>query len=372
MSSLITITRRIQLLFNTNNKAEIKEYYNTLWRWQRIVFKAANMVATHHFCQENIKDIMYLTEEMKVKLGDAKKDELGILTTSKQNSTYQVLSKHFKGTIPTSILTALNSTIVQTFNKEKKEYFTGKRSLRSYRSDIPIPFQAASIINMRKHLDKYMGKEYANFAFTLHNIPFRTMFGRDLSRNKETWQRMLKGEYHLADSSIQLDGNKVFLLAVFRFEKENYKLDPEIIAECTLDVEIPIIVKIGNKEYQIGNKEEFLNRRVALQGSVRRLQKAITFNADRTNRRSKKLQALDKVKDQEGSYVKYKIHQYTRKLVDIALKNHAGVILLKNQTKKENEAKLDEVYLLRNWSYFDAKEKIRYKGAKVGIELKIE
>lgn len=369
---MITITRKIQLLFNTEGesidsaKEIVKNNYATLYRWQHIVKKAANMIATTHYCMENIKDMFFLNDETKVKLADAKKDEDGILTTSRLNTTYQLLSKHFKGDIPTSILTALNSNVVQTFNAEKKQYFTGERSLRNYRNNIPIPIRFCAINNIIKQ------EEYKNYFLTICGINFRTNFGRDNSDNQTMFERALAGEYKFCDSSIELDGNKIFLLAVFQFEKNEIKLDAEIIAEANLGLEVPIIVNISGKtkKLNIGNKEEYLHRRLAIQASLRRAQIGSRYNKG-GHGIQKKIKAIDQFKEKEDNYIKTRIHTYTKRLIDFCVKNKCGKLVLKNQQEKELEAKADEK-LLRNWTYFGMKEKIMYKANIQGIEVIIE
>ena len=151
MSKNVVITRKIQLLFNTDNKDQVKEYYKTLFEWQNVVFRAANLISTHHFAQENIRDLHYFTDEVKVKLANISKDADGILTTSKQNTTYQLLSKKYKGEIPMAIITALNSQVVAVFNKEKSKYWKGEVSLRSYKRNMPIPIVATSLTNITKN-----------------------------------------------------------------------------------------------------------------------------------------------------------------------------------------------------------------------------
>lgn len=456
MAKLITVTRKIQLLFNSENESEVKDYYKKLYTWQNIVHKAANQISTTHFALEAIKDMFFLDDGTKKKIADAKKDVDGILTTSKMNSTYQLLSKRFKGEIPMEIITSLNSTIVQTFNAEKKDYFKGTRSLRSYRKDIPIPVRGVGFNNV--HSSNRYERDH-NYAFTLYGIPFRTNFGRDFSGNKIIFERAMKtellpdwiftleselaaaiatvgakekieitqtyldadkkqqtkllvfdvdtlvdddevyyqlrfgsekhklnffmfkkegaenysieNEYKLCDSSIQIKRNKMFLLAVFQFRKDKYALDKETIAECHLDIDKPMIFSVDGKEIFIGSKEEFLHQRLTIQQAVKRTQIALRFTKG-GHGREKKLKNLERFHKAEIDYVTTRIHQYTYKLINLCLKFKVGKLVLKNQTIKEDEAKKDVEYLLRNWSYYSLKEKIMYKAAKVGIEVVVE
>lgn len=153
-------------------------------------------------------------------------------------------------------------------------------------------------------------------------------------------------------------------------EKEQKELDSTIIAEASLSLEYPIIVRIGKSRYTIGNKEEFLHRRLAIQSARQRMQKAITYNRS-GHGRSRKSKALTGFQDKEHNYVNYKLHEYSRRLIDICLKHKAATLLLVNQQEKEVAAQADE-FLLRNWSYYELKEKITYKAEKSGITLIVE
>ena len=105
------ITRKIQL--NVTN-ADKKEAYAKLYEYNKIVFLCANSISTHRYCLDYHKQFFYLIDKIKVKLADIKKDEEGILQTSNLNCTYQLGSDLFKGQIPMSIISSLNTQIVRT------------------------------------------------------------------------------------------------------------------------------------------------------------------------------------------------------------------------------------------------------------------
>ncbi len=360
----IILTRRVQLFINIDDKELLGETYKTLYQWQYTCFRAANYIFTHHFLQEQIKDLFYLNDETRVKLSDIKKDADGILTTSKMNTTYQVLSKNFKGEIPTGILSSLNMTLATHFNNERLDYLQGKKSVRNYKRDIPIPFRGTDIKKLQLTLNE------RNFAFNLYGIPFRTYLGRDFYDKKVLLDKMMAGMVKLCSSSIQLKGNKIYLLATFRIEKEKNVLDETIIAEASLSIDHPIIVTINKSRYNIGTKEEFLYRRMAIQSARQRLQKAVKYNRSGKGRK-RKTQALDRFAETEKNYVSSRMHLYSRMLIDICVKHGAATLILTDQQNKEEAAKEDE-FLLRNWSYFALQEKISYKAEKARINIIME
>lgn len=358
--STITLTRKIQLLIDVPAD-EKKEMWEKLYRYQNRCFRAANFIVSHLYVQEMIKDFFYFTEEVQYKLADANKDEKGIFTRSKTNTTARMVFDRFKGEIPTDILGSLNNTIQSTFSKNKADYWQGTKSLRNFKRDIPIPLPVKCISKM-----KYNPENKA-FCFNMFAIPVKTYLGKDFSDKRVIMERLLKEEIKLCTSQIQLKDGKIYWLAVFEFEKEEHLLKPEIIAEASLSLEHPIVVKANNERINIGSKEEFLYRRLAIQASQKRIQAGVEF-ARSGNGAKRKKKALYKTENMESRYVSYRLHLYSRKLIDFCIKQQAGTLILKNQDDKIGIAKEQE-FVLRNWSYYELQTKIKYKAEKAGIEL---
>jgi len=318
---------------------------------------------THHYVQEQIKDLIYLKDEVKVKLADSKKDPDGIFTSSKLNTTYRILNLYFKGQLPSRIISTMNMTLNRVYNSERLAYWKGDKSLRNYKKDIPIPFggDLVKLGNDEKRRD---------FKFTLFKIPFRTYLGKDRSDKKVLLQRALVGQIKICTSSIQIIKGKLFLLLALELPKQVNVLKEHIIAEASLSIEHPITVIIEKDNFQIGSKEEFLYRRMAIQAARHRAQKAAAFNKG-GHGRTKKLKSLDHFQEKERRYIDSRLHTYSRRLIDICVKSGAGTLLLVNQSNKEDVAKEDE-FLLRNWSYYGLIEKIKYKANMAGINVIME
>ncbi|MCX2432834.1 hypothetical protein [Pedobacter sp. GR22-10] len=363
-SATMIVTRKIQLLIDSDDKEFIKQARDQIYNWQWICFRSANMIMSHHFVQEHVKDFFYLTDGVKLKIADEKKKENGMLKSSRQNTTYKLLSNHFKGQVPTNILSNLNNTLITNFNKEKDAYWKGEKTLRNYKRNIPLPFGAEVLCRLSRTADN------KDFSFKLFQIPFRTYLGRDRSDKKKMMERIRCGELKLRSSHIQLDKGKVFLLASIEIEKERHILDPAVIAEASLSIEHPISVKIGSLEHSIGSKEEFLHRRLAIQAAALRVKKAVQYNRGGHGRK-RKMKSLEDYKHLEKRYVEQKLHLYSRMLIDFCVKHSAATLLLINQQEKEEIAK-DDQFLLKNWSYYSLREKINYKAEKAGIQLIIE
>lgn len=360
----IILIRPIQLLVNSNDKEVIKETYQKLYDWRYACFRAANYIFTHYYLQEQIKQLIYLTEGTRVKLGAITKDPEGILVSSKLNSVYKILSNNFKGDVPMNMLSSLLLTLYQQFNREKSDYLTGKKVLPSYKLNMPIPFDG-------REARRWQATENSrDYKFQLFGLSLRTYLGRDFSDKKPLLDKMAEGRIKLCTSKIQIKNNKIFLLATFQMEKEQHQLDSSIIAEASLSIDYPIIVKVGKHTFSIGTREEFLYRRVAIQAARQRVQKGIRYSAGGRGRK-KKLAALDRFREHEKNYVNTRLHLYSKRLIEICIKHKAGTLLLANQVDKEEVAKEDE-FLLRNWSYYQLKQKIAYKAERAGIGVIVE
>ena len=360
----LKLTRKIQLLVDLPTKEEKKEAFNKLYQWQNRCFRAANLIVSHLYIQEMIKDFLYLSEGIKYKLADEQKDEHGILQRSQTNTTYRLISDRFKGEIPTNILTNLNSTIIRYFNKYKPQYWNGERSLMNFKKNIPFPFSPDSISGLSYNEDKKA------FCFRLFQIPFKTYLGKDFTDKRRLLEQVLSGKTKLCTSEIQLKNRKTFWLAVFEFDKEKHLLKPEVIAEASLSLEFPIVVKIGKAKLTIGTKEEFLYRRLAIQAAQKRAQGGVTY-ARSGKGRKRKTKAVQRFHDIEKKYVTNRLHLYSRKLIDFCVKHQAGTLILLNQEDKIGIAK-EEEFVIRNWSYYELMTKIKYKAEKAGIELIID
>ncbi len=368
------ITRKIQIYVCEEDKDLRKDFVHTIYQWRDLVRRGANAVVAHKFTQENIKDFIYIKDEIKEKfyVKNILKEGKGM---SEQNTTYRVLADMLKGKVPADIYSCLNQAVANTYKKTRKDLYTGKASLRSYKNNIPIPFSKTSLLNLN------WDKEDKRFYFTLFGIPFATALGRDRSNNKVIIERILSGEYKMCSSSIQIDDNrkKMFLLLCVDIPQKEVILKPDKKLYAFLGVFNPITcttdIDSENRVWEIGTDEEFNHRRRQIQEAVKRCQINNKYSVGGKGRK-KKNKAIERFQDKEKNYVDTKLHTYSRLLVDMAIKHECSEIVLMKQKEREIKAKEDNAeekpFVLRNWSYYGLKEKIQYKSKMYGIKLTVE
>lgn len=319
----MVITRKIEIYVCESDKELKKEFMNTVFGWRDAVRKAANLIVSHKFVQQNVRDFMYLQEDVRErflivdKQGKAKVkfNVSDILEKgpgmSEQNVTYRLISSMLKGKVPADIYSCLNQAVAKIFKETVTDVNKGEAALRNYKNNIPIPFSAKSISNIHKAAD-------GHFYFTLFGVPFACMLGRDRSNNEAIIERCINGEYKLCSSSIAFQKvisrdtgkkkNKLFLYLCVDIPKKEVELNPKKSMYCYLGLSHPIeynyevqaknIYDSGVKWSYIGTAEEFLYRRVQIQAAMKRCQQNCRYTSGGKGRK-RKLQAQNRFEEKE-------------------------------------------------------------------------
>ena len=349
-----------------------KETYRKLYDWREIAFKAANQTVTNLYVQDQIKELFYFHDDVRIKLADRKVDSQGILNCSRENTTYRVLSKKYKNEIPASIFSCINRSVNKFYANEKSQYFSGDRSLRNYKSNIPIPFVAKSIFDLR------FDSEIKNFRFSLfkdekYHIPFKTYLGKDKSGNKAIIEKCIDKTYHLCISAIQIRKNiktkkdEIYLILTIEIPRKKVQVNHENLAKVKLSFLAPLIIEYNGKEYLIGDKESFVYKRLAIQQGLKRRQQKMKYNKGGRGINNK-TKGVKESKAKEKNFIETFMHQISSELIKFCLKNEIGRLEIDNISQSIEEAQ-EFPFVIRNWSYGNLMNKLEYKSNLNNIEL---
>ena len=225
-----------------------------------------------------------------------------------------------------------------------------------------------------KNLDVRM---YFSPKSFLRDVEFKIVFG-DPEKSHEkrmTIYKISNGTYKQKSSSIQIDGKKIKLNLNVEIPKENIELDPNLVVGVDMGIAVPAYCALYNSEKddfeetseKIGSSEACINKILQIKNQRELLQKELKYNSGGHGRK-KKLKALNRFKAYEKNFAKTKNHQYSRAIVEYALKCNAKYINVEklkfsNKMKKENK-------LLGNWRYYQLRQFIKYKAEKYGIEVR--
>lgn len=409
------ITRKIELKIVRLTDEEYDQQWKYLYQINNTIYQAANRISTHCLFNDEYemrlrlhmprykeiekelkkldsdkktsdKEIRdRLLNERKELDEDVKNKKKDFLQCSKQNSTYQLVSKEFKQYIPSDILANLNQKIQENYNNNQKKIESGERALSTYKKGMEIPFS----IRENKRLKLFV-KENGIYLKWFKGILFKLEFGKDASNNRCIVERLIesdrqqknKGEDYVANnSSIKLikKGNdkstRIFLLLSIDIPAKKQVLDKDVVLGVDLGIKCPLYLAINkndNFKMQIGDIEHFHNQRTMFQKRFKSLQKLMCTQGG--HGRKKKLEPLEKLKEKERNWVHTQNHVYSREVIKQALKQNAGTIhmeSLKDFGKgKDGYVKDEYKYLLRYWSYYELQSMIEYKAKLEGIEVK--
>ena len=289
------------------------------------------------------------------------------------------------------ILTQIQSKVHKDFTGDSEDVRDGKRSIRSYKKGMSIPFPWNNTIRIEAvEKVKAEGKETKNrreredydFYLNWYNgIRFRLHFGQDRSNNYQIVKRCLKldencrDNYQLKTSSIKMvNGTKeMYLLLVVDIPQEKYELNNNIVLGVDLGINVPAYVatNITEDRKAIGNREHFLNARMAISRRYRSLQR-LQGTAEGRGRK-KKLEPLERLRDKERNWVRTQNHLYSRDIVNFAIKVKAATIHMEDLSgygkDKEGNVEEDKKFLLGKWSYFELQTMIKSKAQKAGIKV---
>lgn len=355
--------------------AKIEIYPADKGAWDRIreihykVYRAANeIISTQFFCDQVVSRIKEsvpgidkdaIKEAFTLSMSGAA-DSKGY---SQQNISYKLLAEKYPD-IPACVRSALNAQVVSVYRKDKKEVMRGDRAIRSYRrGKIGIP-SVSSSFDMRPD-----GMTWKLSKDEKIDLVFR--FGRDKSNNRSIVEKILSGKYKFSDSQIKIIDGKMFFLLCYTFDPEPIALDPDICVGVDVGVTVPAYAAVNSKlaRTAIGSRDAIMTPRLRMQAQRKALQRALRHGATSGGKgRKKKLKGLDSLEKRERNFVKNANHNISRRIVDFALKQNAGVIKLEQLTGFGEDQ--HGSFILRNWSYFELQSMIEYKAKAKNIEVR--
>lgn len=360
------VTRKIQLLFDTEDAATFQDNWKALRDLGYLTYKAANAIVMQQLVNDSIidsvtkcnKDVRELfAESMSKGRRAAEKKVKELYGCGIENVSYRAV-KEFN--LPSYISSSLNKSVFAGYKEDRKEWMRGNRNIRTYKRGMPIPF-------MKSKMLFYSEANEVKFKW-VNDLNFVLAFGRDRSNNRLIVERAMSGEYKICDSSIQIKDNKIFLLFAVGIPTIKKELNFNKCVGVDLGINVPAYVAVseGLERQAIGSREGFLKPRLRIQMQRKSLQKALKYTKGGKGRK-KKLARLEKLKQAEKNTVTTLNHTIAKNVIDFALKTNSGNIALENLGVIPKERR--NTFILRNWSYFQLQAFIEYKAKKYGIKV---
>lgn len=173
----------------------------------------------------------------------------------------------------------------------------------------------------------------------------------------------------MSDSKIQIKNKKIYLLLALNILEQDHKLKEDVTIGVDLGIVFPAYVSTnsGIQRQHIGSVDDLFKFRLQIQQRRKRLQKDIK-SAHGGKGRTKKLKALERLRQKERNYVRTYNHYISREIINFAILNKAAKVIMEDLSGfGKNKEKGD--IILRNWSYFELQSMVEYKAKLNKIEV---
>jgi len=278
-------------------------------------------------------------------------------------------------TFPTGL--ALSSScgmkVKQDFSTTLKNGLAkGERTLPTYKRDIPL-LTPGRFVTISKETEEYNEKEVEYYKFKwVNKINFKIVLGTQGKRDyylTDTLDKLSEGEYKACGSSIRIEGKNIYLYLVVKKPDIEVKYEPKAkrVMGVAMGYNKPITIAFSDsdKQYSVGSPENFIEKRQYMQSYYQKLQSVLRDTKGGKGRK-KKLQALERCKAREKNFAKSYNHILSKQIIDLAVKMKVESINLEYIDK---DVLKDNPIMLRNWSYYQLYEFIKYKAAAYGITV---
>ncbi len=264
------------------------------------------------------------------------------------------------------------SAITQRVKKDfktalKNGLAKGERSINNYKREYPLLTRGRNL--------KFQYKDDDIIIKWVNGIQFKVVLGSGKIKENEIelqhiLHKIINKEYKVGQSSLKFDKhNNLILNLNLDIPYDNSK--NEIVEGRTVGVDLgikyPAYVCLNDDTYKrehIGSVDDFLRIREQMQSRRRKLQHDLKFNKGGKGRK-KKLQALDRLKDKEKNFATTYNHIISKNVVEFAKKHNCEYINMEKLTKDGFNNTI-----LRNWSYYQLQQYIKYKAEREEIKVR--
>lgn len=360
-------TTKFFLVYQDREDMTYQQFCQNMFDIQRKVRTFKNRASSEYF------SFMMRQMQFKDENGRYPTDE-ELLGHKLRNHLYHMAT----GCIPelnTGNAVCVSEDVCKYFKNHKKDIFAGKTTIPSYESNQPIAIHNKSIAFSEE-------KDKLYLTLSLFSKEGKAIYGLNEQRCMfEIWhkcessaaivKRCLSGEYKVCVSQIQYNQKKrmwEFALS-YRFDEEQNAVDKDKILGIDLGVAIPIVAAISSEQkrwFFNGNEIDAFRRKteeIRRQMSRARIQAGDGSVGHGRNTRTK---ALDKIGHRIANFRDTKNHAWAREIVDIALKNGCGTIQMEDLSGITSGR---QPRFLKNWTYYDLQNKIKYKAETAGIDV---
>lgn len=257
-----------------------------------------------------------------------------------------------------------------SLSQQIKKVLNGGATLPSFKREQPIPIRAMQLKLTSKNSIKLtiVNKEKKEkYGLQRQNVEVQLI---NKGQAKVILDRLLSGGYSLSDSHIQKQGKDWYLNIAYKDEtQKQVAVSRDVILGVDLGVAKAAVTSVSNSpviESIDGGEISQFRAKVEKRRNSMRNQLRVASENRKGHGRKTLLKPLEKLESKVSDFRKLTNHRYSKKIVDVAVKNGCGIIQMEDLSGIKNASNF-----LANWSYYDLQQKTKYKAEELGIEFKL-
>ena len=360
-------TTKFFLIYKDQDDMNYQQFCKNMFDIQRKVRVFKNRASSEYFS--------FMIRQMQFK------DENGRYPTDEELLGYKLrnylyhLSTDCIPELQTGNASCISEDVCKHFKSKKKDIFAGRVTIPSYGSNQPINFHNKSIsfeeADGRLYLTLSVFSRDGKQAYELKSGQCQFEVWHKCESSIEIVKRCVSGQYKVCTSQLQYNQSKKmweFALS-YQFDAEQNILDKNKVLGLDLGIAIPIVAALSDSQkrwFFNGNEIDSFRRKT--EEMRRQMSKARVQAGDGSvgHGRSARTKSLDKIGCRIASFRDTKNNALSREIVKIALKNGCGTIQMEDLGGITSGK---QPRFLKNWTYFDLQQKIKYKAESAGIDV---
>jgi len=263
--------------------------------------------------------------------------------------------------------------VTDKWRSDTKEILRGDKLPPTYKKDVPIDIANKSIIILKEDNNYYINASLLSndFKKELGSNSGKILLLLSVKNNtqKVILDRILSGEYKASASQIKQikkGKSKWMLYLSYSFKPETEDLSKENIMGIDMGIVYPVYMAFNNSlhRYKIkGGEIEHFRRQVESRRKSLLEQGKYCGKGRIGHGTLTRLKPIDKIGNKVTNFRDTTNHKYSKYIVDMAVKHKCGII----QMEDLSNINKDNIFL-KNWTYYDLQQKIKYKAEEKGIE----
>lgn len=361
-------TTKFYLIYDKENELDYQQFKKAVFDIQRKVRSFKNLASSEYFS--------FIVQSMKVheETGKWPKEE-ELLGYKLRGHMYREVAAMIPE-LQTANASSISEDVCKHISSRKKDIIAGRVTIPSYKNEQPIILHNNSIrLEERDGEPAFLLSIFSNDGKNALGLKNGRCLFKVWHRCESSFaivRRCLVGEYKVCASQItRYDKSKgMFEFALsYQFDAEEKHFDKNKILGIDLGIAIPIVVAISDSEKRwFIHGEEIQAFRNKTEAMRRSMSKARVYAGDGSvgHGRDTRVRPVDKIGHCIANFRGTKNNAWSREIVDIAVKNGCGTIQMEDLSGISGGACQR---FLKNWTYYDLQQKIRYKAQASGIDV---